>query len=47
MQISELILLLIQLTSQAKKKAGEAGKSVQASLTKTALDDRVSHELVL
>lgn len=29
----------MQLTSQAKRKAGEAGKSVQASLSKTALDE--------
>jgi len=29
----------IQLTSQAKRKAEEAGKSVQASLSKSALDE--------
>ncbi len=32
-------LFIMQLTSQAKKKAGEAGKSVQASLSKTSLDE--------
>ncbi|XP_021954472.1 MAP kinase-activating death domain protein isoform X3 [Folsomia candida] len=36
---SSFLSPLEHLTSQAKRKAGEAGKSVQASLSKTSLDE--------